>query len=241
MVSAGSPPRVAKRTEERWGSGVAAMPALLLHRDRVYRATASGPAPVMSGAGRPIEFYDIIDPLAAEHPRLFVVDLEAIDGRDPQLDLMQEVSREISLWVDAGVRTADQAIDVLVAGAERAVLSSARLNGPEELARAWSLSPNLAVEIELQDGTLTPVHPDWRAASAADLAQRVLTEAQVPLIVGFRAGGPDWPIVRSIASQAPTWVAGEVGPSHAPEIQAAGAIGGIYPLGDEIRHYADVP
>ena len=232
---------MAKRTEEQWASGVSAMPALLLHRDQVYRATESGPTPVMNATGRPIEFYDIIDPLAAEHARLYVVDLEAIDGGDPQLDLIQEVSREIALWVDAGVRTSDQAIDVIVAGAERAVLSSSRLHGPEELARAWGLSPNLAVEIELRDGSLTPVHPDWGAASAAALAQRILAEAQVPLIVGFRSHGPDWPVVRSVASQAPTWVAGDLGPALAPEITAAGAIGGIYPLGDEIRRYADVP
>lgn len=213
------------------------MPCLLTRRGQLYQASPDGIVAVTRPDGAAVDLFDVIDPLAAEHPRLYLVDLDALDGHEPQLDFIQEISREIALWVDAGVRSADDAMDVLVAGAHRAVLSSRHVKGPDELRRAWALSTNWVFEIDIMDGRLGRIHPDWVADAPESLAREVEEIAKIDLVLGYRTAEPDWGVVRSISGLAPTWIGGNVGPSLASAIASAGGAGAIYPLGPELLRW----
>ena len=127
------------------------MPCLLLRKGQVCVPGPDGPVPALSPEGAPFDPFDVVDRLTQEYSMLYVVDLDGLEHGDPQLDYLQEISRDVTLWVDGGVRTAEQAIDILISGARRAVLSSAVLHGPRQLKRAWRLSTELGV----RDGVRT--------------------------------------------------------------------------------------
>jgi len=166
---------------------------------------------------------------------LYVVDLDGIEHEDPQLDYLQEISRDMTLWVDAGVRTADQAIDVLVTGARRAVLSSAYLRGPRQLARAWRLSTELAFEVEMANGGVVLADPRWNTTDPAEVARMVRAAGPEHIIISPREAPPDWSLVRTVASGGPTWVDGSFAREDAPELVEVGAQGGIF----HIEHLLD--
>ena len=214
-------------------SGPSLVPCLLLKGGRVLRPGEHGPVVADDPSGKPFDPFDVIDRLAQDHSLVYVVDLDGIERGDPQLDYVQELSRDVALWVDAGVRTADQAIDVLVAGARRAVLSSAYLNGPRELRRAWRLSTELVFDIEVANARLAPAHEGWGTDDPAVLAETVRAVGPDRLIVSPREGDIPWPIVRAIATAGPTWVDGSFRPTERARLEECGARGGIFHI-DEL-------
>src|SRR4051794_19019731 len=65
---------------------------------------------------------------------LYVADLDAIAGAPPSFDLFRELCRRgFTLWVDAGLRRAEQAAALFEAGVTRVVAGLETLAGPEEL------------------------------------------------------------------------------------------------------------
>jgi histidine biosynthesis protein len=205
----------------------ALIPCLLLRRGQVCRPGEDGPVVALSAGGTPLDPFDVIDRIVGAYSMLYVVDLDGIERSEPQLDYLQEFSRDITLWVDGGVRTADQSIDILVAGASRAVVSSAMLEGPDELERAWGLSTELAFEIVLEGGELR-ARPEWTGTDPLALARTVRAIGLDHIILSPRDMSPDWSMVRSLAAGGLTWVDGTFLPQDAPQLQQCGAAGGIF-------------
>jgi phosphoribosylformimino-5-aminoimidazole carboxamide ribonucleotide (ProFAR) isomerase len=205
------------------------VPCVLLRKGQVCLPSAEGPVPARTPEGTNYDPFDVVDRLAADYPLLYLVDLDGIERAQPQLDFLQELSRDATLWVDGGVRTADQAIDILVSGAQRAVLSSATLHGPRELRRAWRLSPELVFEVELdREGLVAPA--DWGTREASALATTVRGIGVDHLVVSPREVDPDWSLIGRIAAAGPTWVDGSFDPSQLPQLSSSGARGGIFHL-----------
>lgn len=74
----------------------------------------------------------------------------------PQLELFKDISRKMKLWIDAGSRSRDCAIDTLVAGAEKVVISTKTLVDLEELEKILELSENVAFDIDYDNGIVSP-------------------------------------------------------------------------------------
>src|SRR4051794_27573303 len=67
---------------------------------------------------------------------LYLADLDAIAGHPPATELFATLMRdEFALWVDAGLRDADDATPLLHAGVSRLVVGLETAAGPEALAR----------------------------------------------------------------------------------------------------------
>jgi Histidine biosynthesis protein len=178
--------------------------------------------------GRGFDVFDVLDVLTPEYSRIYLVDLDGLERNDPQLEYIQEISRETTLWVDSGVRRADGAIDIIVAGAERAVLSSSYLDGPRELKRAWRLSPELVFEIELANGGLAPIDPTWNVTTPSDLATAGRGAGPDTVILSPRDEETDWNLVAAVAAGGPTWVNGTFTRADARRLTDAKAAGGIF-------------
>lgn len=187
-----------------------------------------GPVRARRQSGGEFDVFDIIDRLSPNYSLLYFADLDGLEENNPQLEYVQELSRDMPLWVDSGVRKSDQAIDVLVAGAQKAVLSSAYLRGPRELRRAWKLSTELVFELETVDGTLGKVDPGWETtdpAAIVGIAREIGVES---VVVSPRENDPDWSMVARLAAGGPTWVDGTFSLRDAPQLGPAGAAGGIF-------------
>jgi hypothetical protein len=144
------------------------------------------------------------------------------------------------LWVDAGVRQAEQAIDVIVAGAQKAVLSSAHLASPRELRRSWRLSTELVFEVETVDGRVEPIDASWGATDPLAIIRAVREVGVTSVVLSPRGTDPDWGFVAEVASGGPTWVDGPFAPGDLARAQDAGAAGGIFHL-NEVLARLDAP
>jgi len=191
-----------------------------------------GPAPARRKSGAPFDVFDVIDRLSPTYALLYFADLDGLERNDPQLDYIQELSRDMPLWVDSGVRRADQAIDVIVAGAQKAVLSSAYLQGPRELRRAWKLSTDLVFELETVDGHLESIDPAWETTDPIQVVRAARAVGVDSVVVSPRQTDPDWSLIAAIAAEGPTWVDGTFTPNDAARLASAGAAGGIFHLDD---------
>jgi imidazole glycerol phosphate synthase subunit HisF len=204
------------------------VPCLLLRKGAICLPGPEGPVQVRRKSGSEFDIFDVIDRLSPTYPLLYLADLDGLEDNNPQLDYVQELSRDMPLWVDSGVRKADQAIDVLVAGAQKAVLSSAYLRGPKELRRAWKLSTELVFEVETVEGRLGTVDPGWGTSDPLEIVRTAREVGVDSVVVSPRETEPDWSLVRALAAGGPTWVDGSFAPTDAPQLVAVGAAGGIF-------------
>lgn len=215
------------------------IPCMLLRRGQVYLPGDDGPQPAKTPEGGSYDPFDVVDRLVRTYSVIYIVDLDGIEKAEPQLDYLQELSREATVWADAGVRSADQAIDVLVAGAARAVLSSSTLEGPRELKRAWRLSSDLVFEIEV-DSRGPRLWSGWPAATLSELALSVRGTGLQELVLSPRGMDVDWGTVRQLADGGPIWVDGSFDPNDAAQLAANRASGGIFHL-NGLLEKADAP
>jgi len=74
-------------------------------------------------------------------------DIDAIFGGIPHLDLLKKVEK-LDVWVDGGVRFAENAMDVLVAGGAKAVIGTKTLHSFRELDKAVKLTENIVFQVD---------------------------------------------------------------------------------------------
>ena len=204
------------------------MPCLMLSHGRVMLPGEGGPKLARGPDGSPLDVFDVSERLVGEFGRLYVVDLDGIDRDRPELDFLQELSRDAEVWVDAGVRTADQAIDVLVTGAHRAVLSTGTIASDRSVGRAWKLSTDIAVEIEVRDGSVAAAVEAWRGGTVEDVSRKIRDLGPAELILSFREEPVDWNAVRGVAAGGPVWVDGTFERRQSERLGSSGAAGGIF-------------
>ncbi len=87
--------------------------------------------------------------------RAVIADLIGIRRNRPDLDLLKAFEGE-AVWSEAGARNAEGVIDLLVAGAEAVVLSTATLASVEEMHRAHEMTENLLLQLEFDGEFLAP-------------------------------------------------------------------------------------
>ncbi len=220
------------------------LPCLLLRRGQVCLPSPDGPLVAHTPSGQTYDPFDVVDQLARDHPIIYVVDLDGIERGQPQLDYLQELTREATIWADAGVRNADQAIDVLVAGVSRVILSSATLVGPREVRRAWRLSTDIVFELDLGPSGLR-LKGEWPVASPREVASLVREVGVTDLVLSPREIDVDWSLVRDVATAGPVWVDGSFSLNERGRLAESGASGGIFHLdgilGREEKPLASAP
>ncbi len=213
----------------------------MIAKGRVMVPGEEGPEIARNPNGGPLDIFDVADFLSGRYPRLYVVDLDGIEDNRPQLDFLQEIAREADVWIDAGPRTADQAIDILITGARRAVLSTAYLRSGKELKKAWGLSPDLTVEIEARGTGTFAVEPDWANRPPTEVAEAVRAVGIDEVVLSYRERDTDWTTVRAVAGAGTTWVGGSFERSQARELTASGAAGGFFHVRDELSELTVAP
>lgn len=93
--------------------------------------------------------------LADKFEKLYVADDDGISKNRPQLDVVQELCDEIPTLYEGGVRYANNVIDMLITGAEKAVVGTATLASLDELRGAFKLSENITLKVDFRDGIVS--------------------------------------------------------------------------------------
>ncbi len=94
---------------------------------------------------------EAVDRLIDSHGKVLMVDLNGFRNNRPRLDFIRKFEKK-SVWVDAGVRLADVAIDIFIGGAERTILRTETLHSMDELNKAYELSDQLIFQIDVHNG-----------------------------------------------------------------------------------------
>lgn len=103
----------------------------------------------------PREFSELAARLSDHFEKLYLLDIDGVKKNRPQLDVAQKVCDEIPTFYEGGVRFANNVIDMLITGAERAVIGTATLASFEELKGAFKLSENITLKVDYRDGIVS--------------------------------------------------------------------------------------
>jgi uncharacterized protein related to proFAR isomerase len=107
---------------------------------------------------KPMDFPDPLynlKMLAKDHPTILILDLDAIEGHEPQFKVLQKLASEDSeLWFDVGLDGPNELYDPFMAGAVRLLACSKRLAGLDVLERIAEMSTDVILSLEFHDGCL---------------------------------------------------------------------------------------
>lgn len=106
--------------------------------------------------GKEMDITDLIDELKGLYEKVLVTDLNGITRDKPQLEILKGICSRMSLWVDAGSRYGEGAIDILITEADKVVLATKTLRKLEELGNALELSENIILGIDYDEGIVSP-------------------------------------------------------------------------------------
>lgn len=116
---------------------------------------------------------DALTRLARRFGRVVLVDVKGVKANDADLEFLGHAARRRPLWLDAGSRFADDAMDLLVAGAAAVTLRWNTLDRADELAEAAEICDpgTLFLGLEYPRGRFLRHRDDARSdAEAAQLA-----------------------------------------------------------------------
>ncbi len=212
----------------RRGEPPTLIPYLFLDDGKLVRPVPGGFEALRDRRGATIDPFEAADRLVAQYSRVYVVDLDGLRRNRPQLDYLQELARSGDLWVEAGVRTGDQLIDVLVTGARRAVLSTAYLVNPSELRRAWRLSPEIVFALDVENGSLRSRGNEWDGQEPARVAAAARELGISDIVLASRDEHVDWSLASRLARDGSLWVGGGFTLAEARRLGEVGAAGGLF-------------
>jgi len=128
--------------------------------------------------------------LSDTYEKLYLADLDGIRRNRPQLDIAREICEEIPTFYEGGVRIANNIIDMLITGADRAVCGTSTLASIDELRGAFMFSEDITLKVDFRDGIVS-FDPQITGRAFLDLASDVremgVTEVFVPLSLAKEA------------------------------------------------------
>jgi uncharacterized protein related to proFAR isomerase len=111
---------------------------------------------------------------------VYVVDLDGLKRNRPEVGLVQQLSDRVHTWADAGARTPEDSMDLLMAGAEQVTVRYHTADEREVVRETVRISEQVALGMEFRDQELVqnrawPATPPELVELAEDL--------QIPLVV----------------------------------------------------------
>lgn len=101
------------------------------------------------------EMSEFASKLSDNFKKVYVADEDGITRNKPQLDVVREISEEIPTLYEGGVRFSNNVIDMLITGAEKAVIGTTTLSSLDDLRGAFKLSENIIFKVDYRDGIVS--------------------------------------------------------------------------------------
>lgn len=115
-----------------------------------------------------------------EWDAVYCVDLDGLKRNRPDVSLLQDLSDRVHTWADAGARSPEDTMDLLMAGAEQVTVRYHTADEREVVPETVRLSEQVALGMEFRDQDLVQ-NPAWPATppELVDLAE----ELRIPIVV----------------------------------------------------------
>jgi phosphoribosylformimino-5-aminoimidazole carboxamide ribotide isomerase len=141
---------------------------------------------------------------------MYVADLDALEGRPVQYGMHQRLSRLARCWIDAGIRSGEDACALIDAGADRVVVALETMPGFELLhAIVQRLGADrVAFSLDLRNGAPLASAAPLRAMEPREIARRAVDAGAETVIVLDLArvgssGGADDVMMRDMRAALP--------------------------------------
>jgi len=205
------------------------VPAVSVRAGEVVVVKGSTYEPVEDATGAPFAPDEFVDVFLKQYPAVLFFDIDGIDGKGTQFDVLGALdSVKPDVWWDGGARDHRDVVNVITAGADRAVVSTVTFVSVKELRRASELTENISLELVTKGRDIIGGSREFRGKTPASLAREaaaarvekfILLDASRPL------GGPiDWSLVAGVLPHAKELLIGG-------GIEAAGARTIVTPQG----------
>ncbi len=211
------------------------LPRVYLNRGYLVVPEGEDLAPATDASGEPLDIFDVADSFFGRYHGIYVVDLDGVRSGRPQFDLLQEISRGQEMWVDAGPRNADQVMDVLVAGATRAVVSTRTLGGLDEIPGILQITGDFALELPVREGQVVFRRPRENVRDPRSTVEAAFSEGVPTVLLDLSEPPVDWELVRGLTGRGALYVSGNFGPEAEGMLRSAGARGGVFAPRDLLR------
>jgi phosphoribosylformimino-5-aminoimidazole carboxamide ribonucleotide (ProFAR) isomerase len=123
--------------------------------------------------GDSVSVGDLVKDLTDEFGALHYIDILGIRRGVVEWDLFRAVvERSGNLWADVGVQYSDALIDVIMAGAQVAVVTTKMIDSLEEIVSSFELTENLALQID-HDRSILSKDKDIRSMSPGELVEEM--------------------------------------------------------------------
>ena len=110
--------------------------------------------------------------ISDEFETVYLADIDGILRNRPQLDVAQKICDEVPTMYEGGIRYSHNVIDMLITGAESAVMGTGTLVELEELRAAFKLSENITFKVDFRDG-IESFDPDIKGRAISALLEDV--------------------------------------------------------------------
>jgi HisA/HisF family protein len=104
---------------------------------------------------------------------LYVADLDAIAGEGENGETIAALALHARVMVDAGVSEPEQARRLLDLGAQRVIVGTETLSGPDALDRLVGEIPQLVLSVDLRDGRMLSPDPQLAGLTALEAMDRL--------------------------------------------------------------------
>ncbi len=200
-------------------------PLVYLLNGQAVRPAPGGYVPLSSPGPDPVDVFDVTDRLFTKYHRLYLVDVNGKEGKDPQLDYLQEISRGQEMWVETSPGTAEEVIDTLVAGATRVVMATSDLKDLRtEVRRALALTEEIALEINLEGNRVRASDPLYQGLGPQDLISEAEEWGASTFIL--TSPGMGWETIADLSRSLEIYLK-NLRPEEMESLRASGAAGAI--------------
>jgi phosphoribosylformimino-5-aminoimidazole carboxamide ribonucleotide (ProFAR) isomerase len=118
---------------------------------------------------------EIFSLLSTRFDTVHFMDLDGISEREPDLELLKDIcSGKTAVAADLGVPYSDMVIDVIMAGAADAVVSTKTIGSLDEIASSYELTENLILELVLEGMTISAQDPEMSGMDPAAFVKEMV-------------------------------------------------------------------
>jgi|GEM_PF-2635952 len=147
------------------------------HIEQIPAISVFNGSPVEPGADgyRKVEkdLFDIVEHLRSQYKRIYMIDLNGIHQNSPQTDLIQELSSDTEVWVDAGPRIMEDLMDIITSGATKAVMGTKTLLSMKEFQKSLEITENVIFSVDLINDSIASLSKEIGLMSIPEVLEWV--------------------------------------------------------------------
>lgn len=196
--------------------------------------------PIEDEDGKPVDPIAFLEELVRRKGEIvYINDINGMENNSPQYTVLKKLVGIAELWVDSGSRSGDTLIDIIFAGAQRAVLSTKTMGDLDDIDAALDVSDGIILCIDY-DRSILAKNPDISKMTPRKLADCVKKAGLEDIIFADhgrkRKDGLNRDILFDLVrSGVGVYAAGNIVEKDLPVLEKLGVRGALLDMGEVLK------